>query len=65
MSANVYKNDTGPVYECGGGHFPPAVVCLGLVCVQGCLSEASCTLAEELRVTVADTLLKVFSKFAN
>lgn len=25
VSANVYKNDTEPVYEYGGEDFPPAV----------------------------------------
>lgn len=33
--------------------------------VNGCVSEWSNVLAEELRVTVADAALKVFSEFAN
>lgn len=33
--------------------------------MNGCLGEWSDVLAEELRVTVADAALKVFSEFAN
>lgn len=63
MSPNVSKNDTEPLYEHGGGDFPAAVIRPGELDVEVVSrSETSYTLADELRVTVAD---KVFSKFAN